>query len=65
MLAVTIHGRLNFYWYDEGYIRTSSQIYDISNLNDNFIHLTNDAIQKYGDNYGKYEEGNKLSYSEF
>lgn len=29
------------------------------------IHLTNDAIQKYGASYGKYEEGNKLSYAEF
>jgi tubulin polyglutamylase TTLL1/tubulin monoglycylase TTLL3/8 len=27
--------------------------------------LTNDAIQKYGNNYGKYEEGNKISYAEF
>ena len=29
------------------------------------IHLTNDAVQKYGPSYGKYQEGNKLSYSEF
>lgn len=29
------------------------------------IHLTNDAIQKHGESYGKYEEGNKLSYAEF
>ncbi len=29
------------------------------------IHLTNDAVQKYGPSYGKYEEGNKLSYAEF
>lgn len=28
------------------------------------IHLTNDAVQKYGENYGKYEPGNKLSYQE-
>ena len=34
-------------------------------MRDQFIHLTNDAIQKKGDNYGKYEEGNKLSYPEF
>jgi D-alanine-D-alanine ligase-like ATP-grasp enzyme len=27
--------------------------------------LTNDAIQKYSDNYGKFEAGNKLSYYEF
>ena len=29
------------------------------------IHLTNDAVQKKGDDYGKFEAGNKLSYSEF
>ena len=29
------------------------------------IHLTNDAIQKHCPAYGKYEEGNKLSYAEF
>lgn len=34
-------------------------------LDNQFIHLTNDAIQKNSENYGKYEEGNKLSYSTF
>lgn len=29
------------------------------------IHLTNDAIQKNCGHYGKYEEGNKISYAEF
>lgn len=29
------------------------------------IHLTNDAIQKVSAGYGKYEEGNKISYAEF
>lgn len=29
------------------------------------IHLTNDAVQKRGDDYGKFESGNKLSYAEF
>jgi hypothetical protein len=28
------------------------------------VHLTNDAIQKNGANYGKFEKGNKLSYLE-
>lgn len=56
---------MKFYWYEEGYIRTSSEIYDLENLADHFVHLTNDAIQKNGENYGLYEEGNKLSYSEF
>ena len=29
------------------------------------MHLTNDAIQVHCDNYGKYEDGNKLSYHNF
>ena len=29
------------------------------------VHLTNDAIQKYSEDYGKYEAGNKLSYDDF
>ena len=29
------------------------------------IHLTNDAVQKKSEDYGKYESGNKLSYLEF
>ena len=54
MICVTINGRHKFFWYDEGYIRTSSEYYDLSNLKDEMIHLTNDAIQKNGENYGKY-----------
>jgi tubulin polyglutamylase TTLL1/tubulin monoglycylase TTLL3/8 len=29
------------------------------------IHLTNDAVQKFADDYGKFEAGNKLSYTDF
>lgn len=29
------------------------------------IHLTNDAVQKKGDTYGKHEKGNKVSYEDF
>ena len=29
------------------------------------IHLTNDAVQKKSDDYGKFEAGNKLSYLDF
>lgn len=29
------------------------------------MHLTNDAIQKNSDEYGKYEKGNKISYDKF
>ena len=29
-----------------------------------YVHLTNDAVQQYADEYGKYEPGNKVSYQE-
>ena len=53
------------YWYQEGYIRTSSFEFSIKNLSNKMVHLTNDAVQKKGENYGKFEKGNKVSYEEF
>lgn len=53
------------YWYEEGYLRTSCEEFDLKDPTNQYIHLTNDAIQKYADDYGKYENGNKLSFSEF
>lgn len=29
------------------------------------IHLTNDAVQKHSEDYGKYESANKLSFTDF
>ena len=45
MLMVTMGGVTKFYWYNEGYLRTSSEIFDLKDLSDSYIHLTNDAIQ--------------------
>lgn len=28
------------------------------------VHLTNDAIQKHGPDFGRYERANKLSYAD-
>jgi len=51
----------------EGYVRTSSARFDArrDRLGDKFIHLTNDAVQNKGKDYGKYEAGNKMSFEEF
>jgi hypothetical protein len=51
---------LKGYWYQEGYIRTSSAIFSLKNLNNNLIHLTNDAVQAKSEDYGKFEQGNKV-----
>lgn len=53
----------NVYFYQRGYIRTSSDNYSLRNQN-NYIHLTNNCLQKYGENYSKHEEGNTLSFED-
>lgn len=61
-LITSVNGVIKGYWYEEGYVRTSSMEYSIQNMN-KFIHLTNDAIQrKDHDNYGKQERGNKITF---
>lgn len=65
MLMVTIGGITKFFWYEEGYLRTSSEIYNANDISDLFIHLTNDAIQVKNDTYSKYQKGNKISFTEF
>jgi hypothetical protein len=44
----------------ECYVRTSSDDFDLGdeNLDKIYVHLTNNAIQKFSDNYGKFEDGN-------
>ena len=44
-------------------MRTSSEEYDLSDqkLDQVYVHLTNNAVQKYSKNYGEHEEGNIVS----
>jgi Tubulin-tyrosine ligase family len=64
-LITSLNGVLQGYFYSDGYLRTTSCEYNIKDVSNNFIHLTNDAIQKHSEEYGKYEDGNKLSYRDF
>ncbi|OMJ67300.1 hypothetical protein SteCoe_35572 [Stentor coeruleus] len=64
-LVTSFNGVIQGYFYSDGYLRTTSTEYNIKDVSNNFIHLTNDAIQKHCDEYGKYEDGNKLSYKDF
>ena len=54
----------DLYVYQKGYLRTSSDDYSLENKN-NYVHLTNNCLQKYGDNYGKHEDGNTLGFESF
>ena len=58
-------GRIRGYFYDEGYLRTSSKDFNIDKWDNRLIHLTNDAVQKNSADYGKYESANKISYCDF
>lgn len=71
---VLIHGRkfdirmwamatqnMEFLFFREGYIRLSSSPFTLENT-ERFTHLTNNAVQKTGKEYGAYEEGNQMSF---
>lgn len=64
-LLTSINKRLKAYFYQEGYLRTSVTEFNLNSLEDRFIHLTNDAVQIKSKDYGKYEDGNKLSFADF
>jgi len=39
-----INKKYKGWFYEDGYIRTSSKEFSLHNLDDKFVHLTNDAI---------------------
>lgn len=57
-------GKNDFFYYKHGYLRTSSSEYD-PHATDNYIHLTNNCLQKFGENYGIHEKGNTLEFKAF
>jgi len=58
---------MQLYFFKEGYLRTSSEEFSLNGneVFNKFIHLTNNAVQKYSDNYGQHESGNQLSFDDF
>lgn len=65
VLTLSTKVGLKAYFYNDAYIRTSCKKYNLSQLEDRETHLTNDAVQKHSKNYGKFEQGNKLSLTEW
>ncbi len=47
-LVVRLFDRISYYWYSQGYARTSSYVYDQSVRNNLKVHLTNEAVQVKG-----------------
>jgi tubulin--tyrosine ligase len=57
-------GPLRAFAFRDAYLRTTSAEYNLKDL-DKMIHLNNDAVQKKGEDYGKFESANKLSLEEW
>ena len=55
---------LKVYFFKEGYLRTSSETFSLSedSITKQFVHLTNNAVQINSENYGKFEDGNQMSF---
>jgi tubulin monoglycylase TTLL3/8 len=51
--------------YKDCYFRTSSNKFDLKDLANRFVHLTNDAVQEHNEDYGKFESANKFSINDF
>lgn len=64
---VVITPSLHVYMCEQGYIRTAAKKYNLTpqTNDDQFMHLCNNAIQKLGTEYCKYEDGNHLSFKRF
>ena len=64
-LVTSINGHYKAYLYRDCYFRTSAKKFTLKDLKSIGVHLTNDAIQKNEEDYGQFENENKLSISEF
>lgn len=56
------------YVFREGYLRLSSEELDLDNADNpdsKFVHLTNNAVQKFNMNYCSEYDGNQMSFGEF
>ena len=46
-------------------VKAAAEGIDLQNIDDAFVHLTNNAVQKHAVNYGDFEDGNQLSFPAF
>mmetsp|Transcript_48384 Transcript_48384/g.134493 ORF Transcript_48384/g.134493 Transcript_48384/m.134493 type:complete len:513 (-) Transcript_48384:8-1546(-) len=64
VLQEPLTGALRAFCFRDAYLRTTSARYTTKTF-DRMVHLNNDAVQKHGEDYGKFESANKMSLEEF
>ena len=60
---VLLTHKMEIYLFKEGHLKATSFNYSLDNY-DLYIHLTNYSVQKYSDNFEKFEYGNEISFDE-
>jgi len=63
-LWVMLTWDFNVYLFKEGHFKATSVPFDINSQNA-FVHLTNYSVQKYNENFAKFETGNEISFTDF
>lgn len=63
---VLVTHNLKGYVFKEGYVRLSSLEYSCTDspTNNTFMHLTNNAVQKFSEGYGCVADGNQMSFKQ-
>ena len=62
---VFLDSRGQAYFCRQGYLRTSSYKFELDpdDPDNRFVHLTNNAVQKFSKSFGSHEDGNILSFA--
>ena len=60
---VLLTQKMEIYLFKEGHLKATSFNYSLEST-DLYIHLTNYSVQKYSDNFEKFESGNEISFNE-
>ena len=61
---VLLTHKMEAFIFKEGHLKATSYKYDSESKN-SYVHLTNYSVQKYSENFSKFEFGNEISFSEF
>ena len=62
---VLVNENFDIYLYKHGSCRTSCESFDLTDMKNRFVHLTNHSIQAGHADFGKYEKNGEMFFDEF
>lgn len=57
--------KINVYLHKEGLLNIATEPFDITELNNDFAHITTESLQIRSKKFGEYEPGNKVDFVSF